>query len=157
MIKEEFAKRILGLERFNVREVSFLQNATGCLSQLDGYEVVFGFTGQKPWRKLRCISNSAFLSFSIHIYWFLCLWESGAPPHEASVSLFPSFGGLSRGDILPGVFFPPSNHRCGGSFSFKHSKAHDVHVESLGWCPPWLWERSQEVPKQAILSAWSST
>ncbi|KAL9433709.1 hypothetical protein AB3S75_028529 [Citrus x aurantiifolia] len=49
MIKEEFAKRILGLERFNGSEVSFCKMPqVACLSQLDGWQAVFGFTGQQP-------------------------------------------------------------------------------------------------------------
>lgn len=41
-----------------------------------------------------------------------------------------------------------SNHLC-GNFSFKHSKARDVHAESLGDPPPYDCEKGPErTPKQ---------
>lgn len=68
-----------------------------------------------------------------------CAFERVEPHHMMQVQVFFQALVVCQGEI--------SNHFCGGNFSFKHSKAHDVHAESLDWCPPWLWERVSRGPK----------
>lgn len=70
-----------------------------------------------------------------------CAFERVEPHHEGSGSLFLGCGRHGERDQGPSI------KSSLGNFSFKHSKARDVHAESLGDAPPWLWERSWEDPK----------